>query len=136
MFASFYIVMANGQGTIKLKNDFCSISTDKQITACFPPQRIGYYLVESKLVPQYFGILIKGFRFPQKEKLPSVYAEGGIVLIGNAINKSEFGDKRLYAVFMLASRSALRTSDIINLKFENIDWDKSCIFSLLEREIC
>lgn len=86
-----------------------------------------YYLVESKLVPQYFGTLIKGFRFPQKEKLPSVYTEEEIALIGNAINKSEFGGKRLYAVFMLASRLALRTSDIINLKFENIDWDKNCI---------
>lgn len=86
-----------------------------------------YYLVERKLVSQYFGTLIKGFRFSQREKLPSVYTEEEIALIGNAINKREFGSKRLYAVFMLASRLALRTSDIINLRFENIDWDKNCI---------
>lgn len=86
-----------------------------------------YCLVERKLVTQYFDTLIKGFRFPQKEKLPSVYTGEEIGLIGNAINKNEFGGKRLYTVFMLASRLALRTSDIINLKFENIDWDKNCI---------
>lgn len=86
-----------------------------------------HYLVERKLVPQYFGTLIKGFRFPQREKLPSVYTEDEIALIGKAINKNELGGKRLYAAFMLASRLGLRISDIINMRFENIDWDRNCI---------
>lgn len=86
-----------------------------------------FYLVERKMVSKYFGTLIKGFKFPQKEKLPSVYTKEEVALISNAINKNEFGGKRLYAVFMLASRLGLRTSDIINLRFENMDWDKNCI---------
>lgn len=86
-----------------------------------------YYLVEQKLAPQHFGSLIKGFRFPTKEKLPSVYTEEEILLIGKSINRHEFGGKRLYAIFMLASRLGLRSSDIRNIKFENIDWDKNCI---------
>lgn len=86
-----------------------------------------YYLVEQKLVPRYFDTLIKGFRFPEKEKLPSVYTEEEILQIGKSINRSEFGGKRLYAIIMLASRLGLRSSDIRNIKFENIDWDKNCI---------
>lgn len=92
-----------------------------------------HYLVERKLVSQYFGTLIKGFRFPKREKLPSVYTEEEIALISKAINKNEFGGKRLYATFMLASRLGLRTSDIINMKFENIDWDKNCIVLIQQK---
>ena len=33
----------------------------------------------------------------------------------------------MYAIFMLASRLGLRSSDIRNIKFEDIDWDKNCI---------
>lgn len=107
--------------------DFVASTQINKSQRIFVFRGLCYYLVERKLVPQYFGTLIKGFRFPQKEKLPSVYTEEEVALIGNAINKKEFGGKRLYAVFMLASRLALRTSDIINLKFKNIDWDKNCI---------
>lgn len=107
--------------------DFVASTQINKSQRIFVLRGLCYYLVERKLVSQYFGTLIKGFRFSQREKLPSVYTEEEIGLIGKAINKSEFGGKRLYAVFMLASRLALRTSDIINLKFENIDWDKNCI---------
>lgn len=107
--------------------DFVASTQINKSQRIFVLRGLCFYLVECKLVPQYFGTLIKGFRFPQREKLPSVYTEEEISLIGNAINRSEFGGKRLYAVFMLASRLGLRISDIINLKFENIDWDKNCI---------
>lgn len=78
-------------------------------------------------MPRHFDTLIKGFRFPEREKLPSVYTEEEISQIGKSINRNEFGAKRLYAIFMLASRLGLRSSDIRNIKFEHIDWDKNCI---------
>ena len=78
-------------------------------------------------MPRHFDTLIKGFRFPEREKLPSVYTEEEISQIGKSINRNEFGAKRLYAIFMLASRLGLRSSDIRNIKFEDIDWDKNCI---------
>lgn len=83
------------------------------------------YLIDEKLVPSHYGSLINGFRFPIREKLPSVYTEGEVEAINNAIPVKEFGGKRLYAAFMLSSRLGLRVSDIINLKFENIDWDNN-----------
>lgn len=83
------------------------------------------YLIDEKLVPSHYGSLINGFRFPIREKLPSVYTEGEVEAINNAIPVKEYGGKRLYAAFMLSSRLGLRVSDIINLKFENIDWDNN-----------
>lgn len=83
------------------------------------------YLVDTKLVPSHYGSLLNGFRFPIREKLPSVYTEAELKAISNAIPTKEFGGKRLYAAFMLSSRLGLRVSDIINLKFENIDWDNN-----------
>lgn len=73
------------------------------------------YLVDTKLVPSHYGSLLNGFRFPIREKLPSVYTEAELKAISNAIPTKEFGGKRLYAAFMLSSRLGLRVSDIINL---------------------
>lgn len=35
--------------------------------------------------------------------------------------------KRNYAIFLLLARTGLRISDVILLRFENIDWRKNCI---------
>lgn len=83
------------------------------------------YLVDRELVSSHFGSLLSGFRFPKREKLPSVYTATEVEAIHNAIPTKEFGGKRLCAAFMLSSRLGLRISDIINLKFENIDWDNN-----------
>lgn len=85
------------------------------------------YLVETGMVSPHYGMLVKGYRFPIREKLPSVFSEDEIKAIGNAINRKQLGGKRMYAAFLLASRLGLRRSDIVNLKFENIDWDNNRI---------
>lgn len=85
------------------------------------------YLVQEGLVPAYYGNLVKGYRFPIREKLPSVYTPEEVQLIEKAINRNKAGGKRLYAVFLLAARLALRVSDIIHLKFKDIDWDRNII---------
>ena len=85
------------------------------------------YLVENKLVPAHYGNLINGYRFPIREKLPSVYTPEEVLSIENAINRNKVGGKRLYAAFLLAARLALRISDIIRLKLRDIDWDRNVI---------
>ena len=57
------------------------------------------YLVQEGLVPAYYGNLVKGYRFPIREKLPSVYTPEEVQLIEN----------------------------IIHLKFKDIDWDRNII---------
>lgn len=61
------------------------------------------------------------------EKLPSVYSAEEVKVIEKHIDRGRNGGKRNYAMFLLASRLGLRVSDIVNLKFENIDWDSNTI---------
>lgn len=91
------------------------------------------FLVEQGHKPSYFGTLVKGFRFPMKEKLPSVYSTEEITAIGNAINRKELGGKRLYAAFLLGAVLGLRRSDIVNLQFCNIDWEHNTISLVQEK---
>lgn len=85
------------------------------------------YLASHKIKSDDFGTLIRGFKFPIREKLPSIYTDDEIDLIGKTINQSYLGARRLYAAFLLASRLGMRVSDIVNLSFKNIDWDKNTI---------
>lgn len=78
-------------------------------------------------------MLVKGFKFPMREKLPSVYSTEKITAIGNAINRKELGGKRLYAAFLLGAILGLRRSDIINLTFSNIDWEHNTISLFQEK---
>lgn len=80
------------------------------------------YLVDNNLKPSYFGSLVKGYRFPVREKLPSVYTTEEIIAIKNAINVNKLGGRRLLAAFLLGSCLGLRRSDIVNLRCEDIDW--------------
>lgn len=91
------------------------------------------FLVEQGHKPSYFGTLVKGFRFPKREKLPSVYSAEEITAIGNAINRKELGGKRLYAAFLFGAMLGLRRSDIVNLKFDNIDWERNTV-SLIQKK--
>lgn len=54
--------------------------------------------------------------------LPSVLTEDEITRILAAVDRESPMGKRDYALLMIASRFGLRSSDIRNLKAENIDW--------------
>ena len=91
------------------------------------------FLVGQGYKPPYFGMLVKGFKFPMREKLPSVYSTEEITAIGSAINRKELGGKRLYAAFLLGAILGLRRSDIINLTFSNIDWEHNTVSLFQEK---
>lgn len=63
----------------------------------------------------------------KREKLPSTYTAEEIRAIERNVDRSAPIGKRTYAMILLASRLGLRISDIINLRFSNIDWDESMI---------
>ena len=91
------------------------------------------FLVGQGYKPPYFGMLVKGFKFPMREKLPSVYSIEEITAIGSAINRKELGGKRLYAAFLLGAILGLRRLDIINLTFSNIDWEHNTVSLFQEK---
>lgn len=87
-----------------------------------------HHLYENKLTDINLSVLLREIkRKSQPEKLPSVYSSEEIREMERSINKTKGTGKRNYAVFLLASRLGLRSSDICFLQFGNIDWDHNLI---------
>lgn len=85
------------------------------------------YLFDNKYITDDLSYLFKGIKERQIEKIPSIYLPNEVVKIEEAIDRSTSIGKRNYAINLLASRLGLRSCDIVNLKFENIDWDNNII---------
>ena len=66
-------------------------------------------------------------------KLPTVWSEEQIESLVNGIDTTNPVGKRDYAMMLIGARLGLRIGDIINLKFNDIDWDKKEI-SIVQRK--
>lgn len=66
-------------------------------------------------------------------KLPTTYSEKEIKQIISAIDRGSANGKRAYLVTLLAAEYGLRASDIINLRFSQIDWEKNIIHIIQEK---
>ncbi|MDR0605271.1 MAG: tyrosine-type recombinase/integrase [Bacteroidales bacterium] len=85
------------------------------------------FIYEEKLIDKNFAYLFEKNNFPEREKIPSVYDAMEVGQMEASINQASAVGKRDYAIFLLASRLGLRSSDIRDLQFSNIDWDNSII---------
>lgn len=66
-------------------------------------------------------------KYQRSNRLPSVYNKEEIKKILNTIDRTSSIGKRNFAMISLAVYLGLRCGDIVNLKFENIDWQKKVI---------
>ena len=66
-------------------------------------------------------------------KLPSVYMKEEVEAVIAAIDRTHPQGKRDYAMVLLAARYGLRISDIIGLRFCNLDWENNRI-SLVQQK--
>ena len=66
-------------------------------------------------------------------KLPSVYTKDEVESVIAAIDRTHPQGKRDYAMVLLAARYGLRISDIIGLRFCNLDWEDNRI-SLVQQK--
>ena len=107
--------------------EFLSSLKNNQSQRLFVIRAFCKYLYHEGYVKFELGTFLEGVRSPQREKIPSVYTAQEIEQIGNAINRSSYNGRRNYAIFLLASRLGLRVSDIIRLRFSDVDWDKNII---------
>lgn len=107
--------------------DFFSSLKNNQSQRLFVIRAFCKYLYHEGYVKFELGTFLEGVRSPRREKLPSVYTAQEIEQIGNAIDRSSYNGRRQYAIFLLASRLGLRVSDIIRLRFSDVDWDKNII---------
>lgn len=60
-------------------------------------------------------------------KLPTTYTEEEIKAVVNAVERGSAIGKRDYLIILLSAEFGLRSSDITNLTFDNIDWDNNNI---------
>jgi site-specific recombinase XerD len=66
-------------------------------------------------------------RLKSREHLPTVWSDNDVQAILQCVDTMNPAGRRDYAMILLAVRLGLRGSDIKNLKFHDIDWDKETI---------
>lgn len=76
---------------------------------------------------------LRQLKIRRPESLPFVFNKEDIAAIECSVLRESPRGKRDYAKVLLASRLGLRISDIANLRFENIDWDKNVVSIVQEK---
>jgi integrase len=85
------------------------------------------YLHANNYIPLDLTYVIPKDNYKKNSKLPSAYSVDEITKLLKAVDRGSPKGKRDYAIILLAARLGLRASDICNLQFENILWDKDSI---------
>lgn len=85
------------------------------------------YLFEQNLVDINFEKIIPKTKYLSKSKIPFYWDEENINKLLNVIDCSSNIGKRDYAILIILIRLGLRSRDIINLKLDDIDWNKNQI---------
>ncbi|MBQ6171848.1 MAG: tyrosine-type recombinase/integrase [Clostridia bacterium] len=85
-----------------------------------------HWLYACRVLEKDFSLQLPNFkRTPQK--LPQIWTPEEIDRVISAIDAENPVGKRNRAIFLLIARTGLRISDVIGLKFSNIDWKNNCI---------
>jgi len=109
----------------KLETELCIGGREEAITKI---RAFLYFMCERKLLAENciekWMELFK-HRFVKNAKIPSVYTPQEIESIISAIDRTTSRGKRDYAIILLAARYGLRNSDIIGLRFCNLDWENN-----------
>jgi len=91
------------------------------------------YLYDQKVLDVDYSKIIPKSNYKAQAKLPSVYSKEEITKVLGVIDRGSPKGKRDYAIMLLAVRLGLRSSDIINLQFENLLWQQ-CQISLMQQK--
>lgn len=109
---------------------------DKQKSACdrnniITTTRVFFrYLCGKKLLPvnreeEWFNLFRN--KNVRNTKIPSVYTQDEVEKMISVIDRNSPQGKRDYAMVLLAARYGLRISDIIGMRFCNLDWEQNKI---------
>ena len=85
------------------------------------------FLFENKYTDENLASCVPKAKYKRSKELPSTYSSEEISRILSSIDRNSNAGKRNYAMICLAVYLGLRAGDIVNLKFENIDWDNNII---------
>lgn len=81
------------------------------------------YLYHEGIIKDELANFFSRFHKKKTKKLLSHYTPEEIAKIENTVDRTTETGRRDYAMILLASRYGLRSSDIRNLKFNDIDWE-------------
>jgi site-specific recombinase XerD len=85
------------------------------------------YLYEQNILSVDHSFIVPKDNYQKQAKLPSAFTHGEITALLKAVDRSNAKGKRDYAILLMATKLGLRSSDIRELKFENIHWDRGLI---------
>ena len=85
------------------------------------------YLHEHQILSVDYSRIIPKDNYTNQPKLPSTFTDGEINALLRAVDRGSPRGKRDYAILLLATKLGLRASDICELKFENINWERNVI---------
>lgn len=85
------------------------------------------YLYDQGVVPIDHTRTMPSDNYHKQAHLPSTYSEQEIEIFLKSVDRGSPKGKRNYAIFLLTIKLGIRSSDIRNLKFENISWQDNTI---------
>jgi integrase len=71
--------------------------------------------------------MIPRSNYKSQPKIPSIYSKEEVEKLIASVDRGSSVGKRDYAIILLAVRLGLRSSDIANIKFDNILWEQNII---------
>ena len=92
-------------------------------------QRVGAYLrwlYDHKYTDLDYSLQLPNFKRTAPQ-IPQVWSPEEIDKILAVIDTASPVGRRNYAIFLLLARTGLRISDVVGLKFSNIDWKGNCV---------
>lgn len=88
---------------------------------------------EEHIVDDRFEELFDTYKTHKPERIPSYFTANEVMRIEQSVSRNSANGMRNYAMLLLASRLGLRASDIADLQFSDIDWDKNMITLTMQK---
>jgi len=107
------------------KLDFVPTTENNKVNVVSSLRVLFRFWFEHHITDIDFEDILKSYKWVKQEKMPSYFAAAEVRAIEESIDRSSGIGKRNYAMFLLASRLGLRASDITQLQFSNLDWDRN-----------
>lgn len=102
------------------------ICTNVRRTRCRQVGSYLHWLYQHKVTDIDYSLLLPNFK-RTPPKLPQIWTPEDVEKILTIIDTENPVGKRNYAIFLLMARTGLRVSDVVNLKFSNINWKDNSI---------
>lgn len=105
--------------------EFVSTTENNKINIVSSLRVLFRFWSENHLTDVDFENILKYYKWVKHEKIPSYFAADEVRVIEESVDRSSGVGKRNYAMILLASRLGLRASDIAQLQFSNLDWERN-----------